>query len=180
MDSVEIMLKEYETLREESLAAMSNRNSILSFGVAAMGAILTASIATYQAKGHLSGLMLVLMAPILSDFTLFMWLGEYERMQRAGRFLADLEFRINDKAQERLLTWETHLRERHRHMKYPYNVTVAMLVVISIISLVIGAISSGYSVLIWVIAAAGVLVHLAIYWYAVSRISKLRLGSIEK
>ncbi len=65
MDSVEIMLKEYETLREESLAAMSNRNSILSFGVAAMGVILTASIATYKAGGHLSELMFVLMVPIL-------------------------------------------------------------------------------------------------------------------
>ena len=54
MDAIEIMLKEYETLRQEVLAAMSNRNSILSFGLATIGAIFTASIAADMVANVLS------------------------------------------------------------------------------------------------------------------------------
>ena len=98
-----------------------------------------------------------------------------------GRNMDSVEIMLKEyETLERLLTWETHLREQHRHMKYPYNLTVAMLVVVSIISQMIGAISSQSSVLVWVIAAGGVLVHLAIYWCAVSRISKTRLGNVKK
>lgn len=178
MDSIEIMLKEYETLRQEILAAFNNRNSILSFGLAIIGAIFTASIATFtgSTSSLLSSLVLVLAVPTISIFVLLMWLGEYQRMQRAGKFLVDLERRINEEASKELLTWETHLRAQRRHMKYPYNTTVMLLTVISVISLIIGLVTLGLSTsLTWILAVAGVILHLAVYGYAVSSISKLRL-----
>jgi len=46
MEKTDVMLKEYETLRQEILTAMGSRNSVLSFGLATIGAILTASLAT--------------------------------------------------------------------------------------------------------------------------------------
>lgn len=176
MDSIEIMLKEYETLRQESLTAMGNRMSILSFGLAAIGAILAAGIATYTPGSYspLSSLFLILLVPAITNFTLFMWLGEYQRMQRAGSFLARLEHRINEKAKEPLLTWETELRKQRHHMRYPYNTTVLLLMIISVISLIIGIIILGLpTIWIWISVIVGVIIHLLIYIIVVSSISKL-------
>jgi len=177
-DAIEIMLKEYETLREEVLAAMSNRNSILSFGLAIIGAIFTASIATHTKTGYsiLASYLLILAVPAVTNCVLFIWLGEYQRSQRAGKFLVGLEKRINAKAQEELLTWETLLRKQLRHMKYPYDITVMLLTVISVISLIIGLVTLRlYPVYMWVLAIGGVILHVVIYGYVVSRMSKLRL-----
>lgn len=48
IDAVRILLEEYKTLRQESLTAMNKRNIALSFGLAAIGAILTGSILAYE------------------------------------------------------------------------------------------------------------------------------------
>ena len=176
MDPIEVMIKEYETLREEILATMHVRSSILSFGLATIGAIITASIAVSVSGSYspLSNLMLILGVPAVSNFVLFMWLGEYQRMQRAGRFLVDLERRVNDKAEENLLTWETHLREQSRHLKYPYHTTVLLFMAISVISLVAGLITFGlFTAWIWILAAAGIILHLAVYRYVTSSIARM-------
>lgn len=177
MDSVEIMLKEYETLWQESLNAMNNRNTILSFGLATIGAIFAGSIVAYTTGTYslISSLTLILAIPAISSFVLLMWLGEYERMQRVGRFLVRLERKINKEASKELLTWETHLRERQYHMKYPYNATVFLLIGISGISLILGLIAAGFSAtLMWSVAIAGALAHFGLYLFVVSRISRLR------
>lgn len=178
MGPVEIMLKEYETLRQESLNAMNNRNTILSFGLATIGVIFAASVIAYTSGTRPlgPGLALILGIPAISDFILLMWLGEYERMQRTGRFLLKLEHKINKEASKELLTWETHLRERKLHMKYPYSATVMLLIGISGISLVLGLLVAGLCVtLTWLLVIAGGLVHFRLWLFVVSRISTLRL-----
>lgn len=178
MGPIEIMLKEYETLRQEILTAMSSRNSILSFGLATIGAIFTAGIAAYTADTYslLSSLMLMLAVPAISTFVLFIWLGEYQRMQRAGKFLVDIERRINEEASKELLTWETHLRAQRRHMKYPYNTTVMLLTVISVISLAIGLVTIELSISIkLILAVAGIISLIWVCMYVASSMSKLRL-----
>jgi hypothetical protein len=146
MDAIEIMLKEYETLRQESLTAMSSRNSILSFGLAAIAALFTASIAA-PVDSNVPRPVLILVVPAVAICVVLMWLGEYERTQRAGKFLADLESKINNKAKENklltsegeeLLRWETQLRGESRHLKYPYIFTVALLTATGFISLYLG------------------------------------------
>ncbi len=181
MESIDVMLKEYEALRAEILVTMNARISVLSFGLATIGLIFTASVAASVSGSNpvpdnnpLPGVMLILAVPAITDFVLFIWLGEYQRMQRAGRFLVDLEHRINDKAKENLLTWETQLRNQRSHMKYPYNTTVMLLIAISLISLVMGLITFGPpQTWIWVVCIVGIVVHLVVYGYAVSRIRKL-------
>ena len=178
MDPIEIMLKEYETLRQESMNAMNNGNRILSFGLAAISAIFTSSIFAYTTGKYslIPSLALILVIPAISIFILFMWLGEYERMQRAGKFLVKLESKINKEASKELLTWETHLRKSQSHMKYPYNATVLLLIGISGISLVLGLVAMGFSAtLMWSVAIAGALFHLGLYLFLVSRISRVRL-----
>ena len=178
MDSSDILLKEYETLRQEILAAMSSRNSILSFGLATIGAILTASLATQTGPSPslLSSLILELAVLAISIFVLFMWLGEYQRMQRAGKFLVGLEKRINEIASKKLLTWETSLRAKRGHMQYPYNTTVLLLILISVLSQLIGFVTMGVTslALLLTLIVVGALIHLLIYFYVISTIAKLR------
>ncbi|HEV2863338.1 MAG TPA: hypothetical protein VGX48_20150 [Pyrinomonadaceae bacterium] len=176
MDPIEIALKEYEAIRQEILTSMNNRVSILSFGVAAIGAIFTASIAVFTSDRVLSGLMLTVAVPAIDSFILFMWLGEYQRMQRAGKFLVVLEGKINEMASATLLTWETTLRARRSHMNYPYNITALLLVVISIISIYLGLVTLPLSLLLkWTIGIAGLVLNLLLYVYAARSIAKLRL-----
>jgi hypothetical protein len=177
MDPLEIILKEYEMIRQEILASMSNRTSILSFGLATIGAILTASIATFSVSGYslLAILMLIFAVPAINGFILFMWAGEYQRMLRAGKFLKGLERKVNREFSDEVLTWETYLSLQRLHMKYPYNTTVLLLLVISLISLSLGLIFLHLpAYLKLIIGVAALALHLAIYRYTVSTFAKLR------
>lgn len=178
MDKTDVMLKEYETLRQEILTAMGSRNSILSFGLATIGAIFTASLATQTGNtpSLLASLILELGVPAISAFVLFMWLGEYQRMQRAGKFLVGLEKRINESVSSELLSWETSLRAERKHMKYPYNTTVMLLILISALSQIIGLVTMGISPnLVWGLSIIGVILHLIIYFRTVASMSKMRI-----
>lgn len=104
-----------------------------------------------------------------------MWLGEYQRIQRAGKFLVELEQKINLEASQEILTWETDLRRKHVHMKYPYNTTVLLLVVISGASQVIGLTNMGIAVSIMQqLVIVGIVIHLSLYFYMASLISRLQ------
>lgn len=176
MEPEEIMLKEYDTLREEILTAMQGRNSMLSYGLAAIGAILTVALALMGENRALSGLVIGLICPSICLFVLFTWLGEYQRMQRAGRFLVDVEGRINQACGRELLTWETSLRSQRRHMKYPYNTTVLLLTLVSGVTCAIGIVLIDLPTPGWLASAIiGLVLHVAMYLYAVSAMSKLRL-----
>src|ERR1700752_4289026 len=102
MDDLEIRLEEYKTLRQEVLTAINNRISILSFGVASISLILYAGITNYRpAKPEdaasntlFVGLVLFLAIPVVAVFVLRIWLGEYERSQRAGTFLVTIERKV--------------------------------------------------------------------------------------
>ena len=180
MDPVEIMLKEYETLRQESLNSMNNRNTIISFGLATVGAIFTGSIVAYTTDIHslIPSLALIVAIPIINTFVLFMWLGEYERMQRAGSFIAKLERKINKEALKELLTWETHLRgdQAHAKMKFPYTATMGLLIGISVVSTALGLVGADFSatLLKWITGIALVIAHIGLYLYVESCISKSR------
>ena len=149
MDPVEIMLKEYETLRQESLEAIKNRNSVLAFGLAAISAIVAACVATVEAATETGAeaaahgvaiFALTALVPAVSLFVLVAWLGEHKRSRRVGTFLAGLEERINEKAgkTETLLTWESeHLAGKH--MMWPYCVVPLLLVFIGYGSFLVGA-----------------------------------------
>lgn len=195
MDAVELLLEEYKALRQEVVAAMSNRIATLTFGLASIGAILAASILTTK-SGVLPGVMLALLVPTIAILVLFMWLGEYERMQRAGTFLMEIEARINREEQRRLLTWESHLRFTGSHMKSPYKATVSLLLLIGLISSIVGLINIGSCIPgIWVdlttwdpcalatwiritecsVLLGFVAVHWELYDYVNRRVAELRL-----
>jgi len=177
MDAIDILIREYETLRQEILTTMANRNTILSFGLASVGAIFTASIA-FSKENSLSllgSLMLIIGLPAIDLFVIYIWLGEYQRMQRAGKFIMGLEHRINEEAKRTLLSWETNLRMQRSHMKYPYNTTVMLLTCISLVSITFGLISLRISILHkLLIGSAGLVISLIIYFSSLMKIRKLQ------
>jgi hypothetical protein len=189
MDATEIRLEEYKTLRQEILTTMSNRISILTFGLASISVILAASIAKYTPDGTpfntlFPGLALTLAIPVVSILILFMWLGEYERMQRAGSFLTLIEDHVNreeapEGKEKNLLSWETWLRKNRGHMAYPYNMTVILLLLISSLSLMSGLLMVGPyiawtagQILKWGLASSLAL-HVVVYCYMFFKIRKL-------
>lgn len=177
MDSVEILLKEYDTLRQEILTALGSRTSILSFGQASVAAIVTVSVASVAATGTslISGFLLLLAAPAMVLFTLIIWLGEYQRMQRAGKFLCEIEQRVNEMTQQPLLTWESHLRTQRGHMGYPYNATVLTLTVFSLACSFAGFLTLGIARPLSILLFAAVLiVHIIVFRFANRRIAELQ------
>jgi hypothetical protein len=190
VDALEIRLEEYKTLRQEILTAMSSRMSILTFGLASISLVLSASISKYTQDTRFGslfpGLALSAAIPAFAIFILFMWLGEYERMQRAGRFLTTIEEKVNWENRATLLTWETQLREKLGHMAYPYNATVMLLLVISGLSQMGGLLMIfsppdcviQHPVVTWLAVALFVLdLHLILYCGVVRKISYLRSAS---
>jgi len=141
MEKVDLLIEEYKTLRNEVLTAMNNRNNVLSIGISINSLIFTTCsvISTsYKNNLHITYLLLEIL-PVINIFILYIWLGEYERMQRAGKFICLLEKKINEIFDEQIMTWETHLREKksnkNKHMKAPYNSVVFLITFLNLISI---------------------------------------------
>jgi hypothetical protein len=92
-------------------------------------AVVIAAIMT----SHVSKVILILVSlifvPIASKASALIWLGEYNRSQRAGRGISNAEKGINDLlgGQEPHVSWETSLISESTHMGYPYVATVLFL-----------------------------------------------------
>lgn len=126
------MLAEYNTLRNESLNTIGHRLQIITITFAALSAVI-AGLFARQIWDILAGVVALLIIPQLSKAAIFIWLGEYSRSMRAGRWIADLEQRINKLIDSKeAIGWELELIKKGRHMGYPY---------LSVISLLLG---SGY------------------------------------
>jgi hypothetical protein len=145
MKAVEIMLKEYETLRQESLTAANSRTLTLQFGLAIIGGIIAAATASDKviAQPFITSIVLIFVIQPISMLILVIWLGEHQRIQRAGLHLTYLERRINQKVSEKLLTWENNLRKDPpevsiQHMQYPYIAVVGLVTLVAISSFMIG------------------------------------------
>ena len=163
MHLIQVMLKEYETLRQESLTAIQNRNSVLAFGLASISAVFTASIATKGTAGdELVAVMLMGLVPAVSLFVLVVWLGEHKRTRRAGTFLVGLESRINDEAGRELLSWETG-GLKGKHVEYPYYAVPILLIAIGAVAFIVGTKSLSLSMCHFcMLVTAGSIVALAI------------------
>lgn len=174
MKTSEILIKEYEVLRAEILLAMTSRNTILSYGLAVIGVLYSgvAAMAVAKVDTLLPSIVLMLVVPSVCLFSLFIWLGEYQRMHRAAQHIIALEGRIESETGESALTWETNLREKKAHMRYPYDTTILMLVLISAFSQV-----TGYYLLqnseIWMLIAA-LIPLVVVYVYSISKMAELR------
>lgn len=121
--ALDAMLAEYETVRQESMAAIGNRMTVMSFTLASFSIIL-AGLLTGKAPDVLAGVVALVAVPLLANAALLIWLGEYERSQRAGLHLVSLEKAINDCVGIDAMGWQKKLSSGagrpFRHMTYPY------------------------------------------------------------
>jgi len=173
--AVGVMLKEYEMMRQEITTSMQTRGSILTFAFTIIGAIFAAALTSDKGQDMFVGFVLILGVPSIALFTLLQWLGEYERMQRAGKFILNLESRINKMTVNGALSWETHLRDGRLHMSYPYNSTVLGIIILSVIGVTLGFLKLPYdpSVLFGFYINV-VIIHVPIYLFLVERMNKVR------
>jgi biotin transporter BioY len=134
---LEAALAEYDSLRQESMASISNRITVVNFTFGAL-AVMIAGLLAQSDPTLLSGAVAVLFVPQLAKTGLLIWLGEYDRSQRAGRWIRDLESRINSLVDNRSMLWESTLMAKGTHMSYPYASTVLLLLGAGWASLVVG------------------------------------------
>lgn len=144
MDWLSVVIEEYKTLRNESLASMQTQQSILRFGTAAIAVLIAAAFNLWE-KSPLPEAVLLFVIPFMSYLILAIWMGEIARMMRAGIFLVELEKKINKEFADKpkALTWEKWLRETQHDGKTPqlrwnYYAIISLFLLIALGSIGIG------------------------------------------
>lgn len=143
MDWMFVVMEEYKALRAESLTAIQMQQSVLRFGVAVLGIVLATGINVWG-KFILSEFIFLFLAPTISYLLIVVWIGEVERMVRAGAFLARIEEKVNTvfNHTQKALEWESWLRTK-KNGKTPqviwnYLAILSIFLSISLASIVLG------------------------------------------
>jgi len=137
----EARMAEYNSLRQESLQAISNRVQIMNFTFTSLTIIL-ASLMAADIPVTLVLIVSLLFVPIACKVSALVWLGEYNRSQRAGSGIRQREALINELIRNvPALSWETDLYSKGTHMGYPYAASLAFMLSTGIFGEALG----GYS-----------------------------------
>jgi hypothetical protein len=144
----DIALEEYKSLRGEVSDALKNQQSIVNYGLGAVGIVLGFGANRWD-DGIVVEILFTLFIPMICNLVIFVWSGEVNRMSRAGLFIRDLERKINEEAGRQLgvsreaLSWETWLRtfkknSPSRKTLYNYLAIIFMFMLISAVASGIG------------------------------------------
>jgi hypothetical protein len=108
---MQLLLEEYRALRGEIIQSMQNRNSVLTFGSATLGAIISATALSAKSLNEVAIFLIFTTAiPLVSLCTLNFWIAETSRIVRAGLYIREhIEAQINEQFGETLV-WETYIR----------------------------------------------------------------------
>src|SRR5262245_36712944 len=118
---IQAKLAEYQTLREESLAGIEHRITVVNFAFGALS-VLIAGLLSSSLPELATGLIAYTAVPLVARCSLFIWLGEYKRSQRAGRRIQEIEREIDDVLErQHVMNWERRLADRGDHMALPYK-----------------------------------------------------------
>jgi hypothetical protein len=105
---------EYTSLRQESLASIGHRIQIVGFTVAAIAVSISALFRA--SNGIAASVFCITLPPLVSFAACLIWLGEYQRSQRAGRGLIEIERSINAVlGGGEVVLWETSLARNTSH-----------------------------------------------------------------
>ncbi|MGG3468778.1 hypothetical protein ABES02_15015 [Neobacillus pocheonensis] len=112
----DIVMEEYNSLRNESSDALKHQQSIINYGLTAIG-VLIAFSANLWGKEKIVESIFVLFIPFMCNLIILIWNGEVRRMSRAGQYIKSIEDKIHNEfirsanISERSLEWETFLRK---------------------------------------------------------------------
>lgn len=143
MDWISVVMEEYKTLRAESLTAIQMQQSVLRFGAAILGIVLATGINVWD-KPLLTSFIFLFLTPAISYLLIIVWMGEVERMVRAGKFLVLIEEKVNTVfgRTQKALEWESWLHTK-KNGKTPqviwnYASIVSIFLSISLASIFLG------------------------------------------
>lgn len=135
MTNIDIIIEEYKTLRIEVAQALSARLQIMSYGLTTIGVLVgSASFATTKQFEQISALILTIAIPLISFLIINIWLSEAHRVRRASWYLWGLEIKINSICNEKVLNWESGLRNGHKSLslfKSHYYWTILFFILIA-------------------------------------------------
>ncbi len=132
------LLTEYTTLRQEILCAIDNRIKIVTFSFGAL-AVIVAGLLTRSVSDILAAAVALLVVPQVAKAALAIWLGEYHRSQRAGKWLVKLESRIGSHVgTQDAMAWEQSLVTGRTHMSFPYLSVVILIMGVAYSSIALG------------------------------------------
>ena len=111
---LEVMLKDYELIRNEAVYRLGARQTITTFFVPVLGAMIAA---VYGISDPARGLILAVAVPFLCYETIYLWLSETQAVRRASKYLHSLSINIQQEVQSQdkrhapqVLPWEQQLR----------------------------------------------------------------------
>lgn len=148
---VAVALEEYRALREEIIASLGMQQTVLSFSTLALGGLALAGFHELAPSGNspLALLIFLLVLPLVSYVSLFIWLGEFARTTRAGSFLSGLEQRINGWVGAETLTWERYLRTpvEGKRPQYVWNVRAifSFYALVPVVAVVVATLAGGFA-----------------------------------
>ena len=143
---LEVALEEYRSLRQESIASMQMQQSSLTFGTATVGLVLSAGLSVWD-RPFLPEMVFLILIPAFVSLTLLIWAGEVARMFRVGRFIADVESKINGVVglSVAALAWENWLarprpdgRTAHSVLRPLYVAVYLLFVLMDLVSVALG------------------------------------------
>lgn len=174
MTSEELELEQYRSLRAEILRGLEDGNQVMSFGIAAIGIVISAA---FTLKDSLLGFfMLALLVPSLSSLILSLWFGAQERVARASYFVTGIETRIKTAINgPDFPTWDSWLRSsnRRKHIRghHFWNVEYSgiglflfLMVGPMLLSWTTGGPTLSPCIKSWTLAVAGVAVVVFFVW----------------
>lgn len=109
---LQALLKEYESLRTESMNTITNRIQVMLVGLAVVGALAGGALTIDDPAARPVVILAIfsLAVPLICVFVLLAWVSEARRSARLGRYLAtDVEPLINAKLGRYLMRWEAAL-----------------------------------------------------------------------
>ena len=150
-------LQEYETLRAESLEALRRQATTLQVGLALIGVLVAAGLNVYgEVADYVTFVLFGLLVPAVSLTVLMMWLGEVERMGRAGYFLTGIEKKLNFDTNPLSMQWENWLREMNRRGRistWHYAAIPGMFIGLTVFSLILSIPSGLVALQFWLFVA---------------------------
>ena len=108
MTQDDLEIEQYRSLRAEIIRAMEDGNQVMTFGLGAIGIVMTAGIG---AKGTpISFFIFAVIVPSFSSMVMSMWFAAQERIARASFFITGIESRLKESLNASIPLWDSWLR----------------------------------------------------------------------
>ncbi len=158
VDWIDAALEEYRSLRDESLQAIDRQVRVLALGTTVSGVVLGLGVKAGTSSST-AAVLLVGFAPLLALFVCVLWIGEMERMVRAGAQIASIERRVSERIDQEdpPMSWESSLRldePGRRRILTVYRAIFAILVLLAAIASILGDIGVAQHSKPWLLGGA--------------------------